>query len=306
MAKLINTRGFISLLIALSFIFAFISGVILYLSPQGRIAYWINWKFLWLTKTDWTNIHIIFCLIFVIAAFFHIYYNWNVLLNYIYSKAKKIMNLKRELAIICFLLIISFIGSLKPFPPFSFIIKFNEYLKTVWIKSPEYEPPYGHAELLSLEEFSKRRNIDLNKAIRVLNEKGVRIQSPKESIGLIAKNNNLSPLQVYEIIKTLEGKTSAVETKDLSMTTNGRNLQNKISKWTKDEIIREFEGRGIGKKTLKQICVENKIDINKAIAKLRNKGFEVNQEETLKQIADKNNTSPIEVLVEILIDENKS
>lgn len=306
MAKLINTRGFISLLIALSFIFAFISGVILYLSPQGRIAYWINWKFLWLTKTDWTNIHIIFCLIFVIAAFFHIYYNWNVLLNYIYSKAKKIMNLKRELAIICFLLIISFIGSLKPFPPFSFIIKFNEYLKTVWIKSPEYEPPYGHAELLSLEEFSKRRNIDLNKAIRVLNEKGVRIQSPKESIGLIAKNNNLSPLQVYEIIKPLEGKTSAVETKDLSMTTNGRNLQNKISKWTKDEIIREFEGRGIGKKTLKQICVENKIDINKAIAKLRNKGFEVNQEETLKQIADKNNTSPIEVLVEILIDENKS
>lgn len=306
MAKLINTRGFISLLIALSFIFAFISGVILYLSPQGRIAYWINWKFLWLTKTDWTNIHIIFCLIFVIAAFFHIYYNWNVLLNYIYSKAKKIMNLKRELAIICFLLIISFIGSLKPFPPFSFIIKFNEYLKTVWIKSPEYEPPYGHAELLSLEEFSKRRNIDLNQAIRVLNEKGVRIQSPKESIGLIAKNNNLSPLQVYEIIKPLEGKTSAVETKDLSMTTNGRNLQNKISKWTKDEIIREFEGRGIGKKTLKQICVENKIDINKAIAKLRNKGFEVNQEETLKQIADKNNTSPIEVLVEILIDENKS
>lgn len=306
MAKLINTRGFISLLIALSFIFAFISGVILYLSPQGRIAYWINWKFLWLTKTDWTNIHIIFCLIFVIAAFFHIYYNWNVLLNYIYSKAKKIMNLKRELAIICFLLIISFIGSLKPFPPFSFIIKFNEYLKTVWIKSPEYEPPYGHAELLSLEEFSKRRNIDLNQAIRVLNEKGVRIQSPKESIGLIAKNNNLSPLQVYEIIKPLEGKTSAVETKDLSMTTNGRNLQNKISKWTKDEIIREFEGRGIGKKTLKQICVENKIDINKAIAKLRNKGFEVNQEETLKQIADKNNTSPIEVFVEILIDENKS
>ncbi|MGB9934197.1 DUF4405 domain-containing protein [Thermodesulfovibrio yellowstonii] len=303
MKKFINFRGFVSLLTAFSFVFAFISGIILYFTPQGRIAYWINWKFLGLTKTDWTNMHIIFCIVFMLTAFFHLYYNWNVLINYIYSKAKKAMNLKKELAIVCILVILSFIGSLKPFPPFSLIIDFSDYLKNAWIKSPDYEPPYGHAELLSLEEFSKRRNIDLRQATIALTQKGIKINSAKESIGLIAKNNRLSPLQIYEILKPLEGKITSVDSKAIE---KSETKQAKTSKWTIDEIIKEFEGKGLGKKTLKQICAENKIDLQKALAKLKNKGINAKEMDTLREIADKNGTSPIEILIEILIDENKT
>lgn len=293
--KFINLRGFVSLLTASSFLFAFISGIILYFTPQGRIAYWINWKFLGLTKTDWTNMHVIFCIVFILTAFFHIYYNWNVLINYIYSKAKRAMNLKRELAVVFILVILSFIGSLKPFPPFSLLLDLSEYLKSSWIKSPDYEPPFGHAELLSLEEFSKRRNIDIQRAIYVLKQKGIKFNSIKESLGLIAKNNGLSPLQIYEILKPLESKVETENTKQV-----------KGSKWTKDEIIREFEGKGLGKKTLKQICEENKIDLQKALVKLKNKGLNAKERDTLKEIADKNGTSPIEVLINILVDESRT
>lgn len=307
MAKVINFRGFVSLLTAFSFLFAFVSGVVLYFTPQGRIAYWINWKFLGLTKTDWTNMHIIFCIVFMITAFFHIYYNWNVLINYIYSKAKKAMNLKKELAIVSLLIVLSFIGSLKPFPPFSLIIDFSDYLKNAWIKSPEYEPPYGHAELLSLEEFSKRRNIELNQAINALKSKNIKISSTKESLSVIAKNNGITPKEVYEILKPLEGTLPTVgekisDVKEVSKTSK----ESKTSKWTKDEIIREFEGKGLGRKTLKQICDENKVDIQKALSKLKNKGIVASEKDTLRQIAEKNNTSPIEVLIEVLIDENKA
>lgn len=307
MKKFINFRGFVSLLTAFSFLFAFVSGVVLYFTPQGRIAYWINWKFLGLTKTDWTNMHIIFCIVFMITAFFHIYYNWNVLINYIYSKAKKAMNLKKELAIVSLLIVLSFIGSLKPFPPFSLIIDFSDYLKNAWIKSPEYEPPYGHAELLSLEEFSKRRNIELNQAINALKSKNIKISSTKESLSVIAKNNGITPKEVYEILKPLEGTLPTVgekisDVKEVSKTSK----ESKTSKWTKDEIIREFEGKGLGRKTLKQICDENKVDIQKALSKLKNKGIVASEKDTLRQIAEKNNTSPIEVLIEVLIDENKA
>ncbi len=307
MANLINFRGFVSLLTAFSFVFAFISGIILYFTPQGRIAYWINWKFLGLTKTDWTNMHIIFCIIFMLTAFFHIYYNWNVLINYIYSKAKKAMNLKKELAAVTILVILSFIGSITPFPPFSFLIDLSDYLKSSWIKSPDYEPPYGHAELLSLEDFSKRRNIDLQQAVNALKAKNIRISSTKESLGVIAKNNGISPKEVYEILKPLEGTLSAVGTKASDIQEVSKSSkENKTLKWTKDEIIREFEGKGLGRKTLKQICDENKVEIQKALTKLKNKGIVASEKDTLRQIAEKNNTSPIEVLIEVLIDENKT
>ncbi|MEN2985589.1 MAG: DUF4405 domain-containing protein [Thermodesulfovibrionaceae bacterium] len=297
MRKVINFRGFISLLTAFSFVFAFLSGIVLYFTPPGRIAYWTNWKFLSLTKTDWINLHIIFCVIFMITAFFHIYYNWNVLLNYIYSKVKKAINLKKELAIISIFLILSFIGSLKPFPPYSLIIELSDYLKSLWVKSPEYEPPFGHAELLSLEEFSKRRQIDLQQAIEALRQKNIKLASPKETLGLIAKKNDMSPMQIYQILKPLEGKTTASEEKN--------NKKVKSSKWTKEEIIREFEGKGLGKKTLKQICEENKLEVQTILKKLKNKGIIANGKDTLREIADKNGTSPIDVLVEVLVDEDK-
>ena len=57
--------------------------MILYIVPQGRVAYWADWKFWGLTKTDWGNIHINLGLLFLIALFIHIYYNWKPLINYL-------------------------------------------------------------------------------------------------------------------------------------------------------------------------------------------------------------------------------
>lgn len=307
MAKFINPRGFVSLLTAFSFLFAFVSGIILYFTPQGRVAYWINWKFLGLTKTDWTNMHIIFCIVFMITAFFHIYYNWNVLINYIYSKVKKAMNLKKELAVVTLLVLLSFIGSLSPFPPFSLLLDLSDYLKSSWIKSPDYEPPFGHAELLSLEEFAKRRSIALYKALETLKAKNIKVTSTKESLGVIAKNNKVSPKDIYEILKPLEGTLTQTQPQTLEVAQVSKpSKEVKSSKSTRDEIIREFEGKGIGRKTLKQICEENGVDVARALNKLKNKGINASERDTLRQIAEKNNTSPIEVLIEVLVDENKS
>ena len=49
----LRIRGFVSLLTALSFLIMAVSGLILFIVPEGRIANWHDWRFLGLTKNQW-------------------------------------------------------------------------------------------------------------------------------------------------------------------------------------------------------------------------------------------------------------
>jgi len=70
-----------------------LTSVILFITPQGRVAYWADWRLWGLTKTDWGNIHINLGLLFLIALSVHIYYNWKPLISYLKNKAKQIKSL---------------------------------------------------------------------------------------------------------------------------------------------------------------------------------------------------------------------
>ena len=63
-----------SLTASLSFIFLVLTSVILYIVPQGRVAYWADWHLWGLTKTEWGNIHINLGLFLLLAILQHIYY----------------------------------------------------------------------------------------------------------------------------------------------------------------------------------------------------------------------------------------
>ena len=81
-----KNKPFISILTLLGFLTMSITGLVLILVPQGRIAYWTDWHFLGLTKTQWGDIHITTSLLFLVAGIYHTYYNWRSLVNYIISK----------------------------------------------------------------------------------------------------------------------------------------------------------------------------------------------------------------------------
>ncbi len=50
--KEFNGKGFVSLLTFGSFLIMTVTGLVLYFVPHGRVAYWVDWKLLGLTKTD--------------------------------------------------------------------------------------------------------------------------------------------------------------------------------------------------------------------------------------------------------------
>ena len=79
-------RAFVTFYVIFSFVVIAASGLVLFLSPPGRVANWSQWSFGALLKSDWQAVHTVFALLFLAAAAFHIYFNWRVILNYIRLK----------------------------------------------------------------------------------------------------------------------------------------------------------------------------------------------------------------------------
>ena len=92
-------RAFTSLVSLVSFILLCLTGIILFVEPHGRVAYWTKWSFWGLEKDQWGNIHIYSGLLFLIAGGFHIYYNWKLLIKYLSGKVETSLRHKRELAL---------------------------------------------------------------------------------------------------------------------------------------------------------------------------------------------------------------
>lgn len=151
-----------------------IFGLVLYFTPQGRIAYWVEWKFLGLAKDDWKDLHTVSW--FLLYSLFHIYYNWNPLINYFKGKIKEINLLSKEsMAVILISFIAIFSGILKILP-LGLLIDLNNYIKDSYLKKQGVEPPFGHAEEISLKVLAKRLNIDLIPALEELKREGIKFK----------------------------------------------------------------------------------------------------------------------------------
>jgi hypothetical protein len=193
-------RKVTSLTAGLAFIVMLVTSVILYIVPQGRVAYWADWKLWGLTKTDWGNIHINLGLLFFIALFLHIYYNWKPLINYLKDKAKAIKVFTPEFNAALIITVAFFIGTYLMLPPFSWVMALNDHFKDSG--AAKYgEPPYGHAELSSLKTFAKKMNLDLNKSLAYLNEAGYPVADGSVTLQAIGKRYRIPPQQIYETIQ---------------------------------------------------------------------------------------------------------
>ncbi len=53
-----STRSFVAFLVTWSFVVLTVTGLVLYIVPQGRVAYWIHRSMLGLGKESWGDVHI--------------------------------------------------------------------------------------------------------------------------------------------------------------------------------------------------------------------------------------------------------
>ncbi|MCK9337077.1 MAG: DUF4405 domain-containing protein [Arcobacteraceae bacterium] len=194
-----NLKKITSLVMLLAMIVMTYTGVILFLSPQGRIANWANWELLGLTKIEYTAVHSTFMVIFIIAGLLHIYYNFRPIVSYLSNQAKELVIFTKEMIVAIVVTVVFVTGTLYEMAPFNTFLSFGETAKDYWIDIYG-EPPYGHAELSSLKVFIKKIKLDEKEAITNLQQAGIIFDSLDEKLIDIAKKNNKSPNDIYEIM----------------------------------------------------------------------------------------------------------
>ena len=206
---MVSFRRFISLTISFSFLIMSYTGIILFLAPKGRVANWTNWQLLGLDKTQYTNLHVTFMVLFLVGMIFHIYLNWSSLLNYLKNKTRTFSLLTKEFLLAFGINLLFVVGTLYYWAPFEQFLDFQDEIKASWEKKVD-KAPYGHAELSTLEEFAHKMGRDVSTIISELNIKKLHGVESTKTIAQIAKENGKSPAQIFDIInvKTPKKKES--------------------------------------------------------------------------------------------------
>lgn len=260
-------RAFVTFYVGFSFFIIAASGLVLFISPPGRVANWSQWRFGWLQKANWQAIHTVFALLFLAAAAFHIYFNWRVILNYVGRTVGEGPHRGKELgvasAVGAAVLVLTIVG----IPPFSTLMTFGETVKNSW-SDPATEPPVPHAELWTVAKFAESNKLTLDQAMDNLRQAGMTAPGTDVTLQALAATYKVTPRQVY--MKAL-GTAKAAS-------------------------VPMAEGGGFGRKTVGQICQEVNIPVETALERLRQAGFtDAAADSNMRQLATQYGRRPIEV-----------
>jgi hypothetical protein len=275
MKKSFNWRVFVSFGLFIALFMMLVSGVILYVSPPGRVANWSDWQMLGLTKRGWLNQHTIFGFAFVILSLFHLFFiNWKAFLSYLKSKTAQGLKSPFELLSIITLSAFFGLGTSFDIQPFSAVIKFGNTISNSWERKDK-AAPVPHAELMNLVELSQQPGLggDPETLVAKLRNAGLKVASQNETIEEIARTNGMTAERVYSFIAPAE---------------KGKH---------------KLQGEGFGRKTLQQIADEAGVSATSLQLALKQKGIEAKTNDPLRDIAKNNNIemSEFKKLLETLI-----
>ncbi|HDR16698.1 MAG TPA: DUF4405 domain-containing protein [Desulfobacteraceae bacterium] len=274
-------RKITSLVALLSFIVLVVNSVVLYIAPHGRVADWAVWRVMGLTKDHWSDQHVIVGVLFLLAIFLHIYYNWKPITSYLKNKVKRIKVFTREFNIALIVTIVCIAGSYHPVPPFSWVLDFSESVKNA-AEAKYGSRPFGGAEVSSLKAFVSRTGLDLDRAMAGLRDAGIVFESESETLKDIAEKNRISPQQIYTIMKT----AGEPETSEKTVVPEGTVHQ--------DAAPAEATA-GLGKLTLAEVIERFNLDEKAVFKKLAEKGVSAKPGDKMKAVAEKSGVSPTEL-----------
>jgi hypothetical protein len=204
-------RRVISLTVLLSFFFLALSGIMLFISPQGRVAYWAGWTLFGLTKDQYSAIHTTFMVLFITVGIWHIVLNWKPIVGYLKNRTKRVRIITPESSLALLLALAFLVGPLAGLPPFRQFLDAGVEVKEAW-ETRAGSPPWGHAEENSLlrfcrgmEDFERLENqsmvaIDCDQALEYLRSRGMLVEGTNQRLMEIAETNATTPQAVASLI----------------------------------------------------------------------------------------------------------
>ena len=268
MNRRFHLRGFTSFAVTISFLTLAISGIVLYVSPRGRVANWTGWGFLGVGKESWGALHTVMALAFLGLAGLHFYLNWKPFLGYLRNKAAGGIKLKWELVAATLFSVAVIAGTLLNIPPFSAVPTLAENIKDYW-ETTEAPAPYAHAELSTVAEFAEKTGSTVDEVTTKLAAGGIDVNDPNQKIGDIAAAHNASPSALFSRAGNGSGEGQ------------GPGAGSSF---------------GMGRKTLREVCADEGVPVETAIATLRAAGIEAQSDENMRAVAERSGKNPHDLL----------
>lgn len=262
-------RKITSLTLLLSGVILLVTSIVLYIVPEGRVAYWSNWKFWGLTKTEWGDHHINSGYLFIIFSIIHIVYNWKPIVNYLKNVKKKIRFSTPEFTAAFIIVLVTLLGTQFRVPPFGSVLLLGEHIKDRGAEKYG-EPPYGHAELSSLEVFARNTGVDIGDAAERLEKAGIAVEDRGQSLKDIAEQNNITPKKIFEVIKPAD------------LVNDGKGLP-------------DIPEPGSGRLTLQKFAAKYNIPLKVVMDALSEKGIDADPGMTLKEAGEENNMGSADI-----------
>lgn len=258
-------KGFVSFLMALGFGVLTVSGAVLYIAPRGRVANWTGWSLGGIEKENWAALHVVVALLVVVAAVFHLLFNWRIFWGYLKTRVESGLNKKRELAAALGVTLLVAGGTLWGLQPFQSVTRLSEQIKDSWERT-QSPVPYAHAELSTLTDYAQKTGTSADEVKRKLETKGIQVTDSTKTIAQIAEANQLTPQALFaETAKT-------------------------------SEKSHEGQGGGPGRKTITQLASEAGKTPETLLTSLKKAGVEAKADETLRDIADRTGKNPHDLL----------
>jgi hypothetical protein len=257
-------RGVATFMLIIAIAFEVISGVVLYITPPGRYAHWTNWTLWGLSKEGWGAMHTIFGYLLLIIIAGHLYYNWRVIVAFVWSKVRHTFNLKRELAVATIISLAVFLGTFWNLAPFSTVMNFGEKAKHSWEqKDPSYARGRGRGFASSSVALAK--------------EDGRKYMP-----------NNGSECSQPSVPRTAENRGNGAQGK-------GRNAFSPSVAHA--ETIPDVQrGGGFGRKTLDMVFSDYGISMDEGLSRLKSQGIDAKATDTVRDLADRSGKRPSEII----------
>lgn len=321
-------RKLTSLLLTVSGLCLLITSVVLYIIPTGRVAYWADYHLLWLTKTQWGDLHINFGVLVVVCSLLHLLFNFKILTNYLRNRARRVSLLNPNFITAFIITAYVAVGTIFSLPPMNYILEYGETLKHN-AETKYGVPPYGHAELSSLKKFSKKMDIESEEALAALRNAGITVAGESEILKDIAAANHKTPQEIYGVIKLAQScsKTTkqepaplpvAVEQKPHAEAVEPQDPAEQAAQSevtvekgvTEPEVVVEqvamptavVKPMGLGKMTLTALCDQYGLSVDESVTLLKEKSIVAEPLQTIKEIAEANDSAPM-VILETLVKE---
>lgn len=269
-----NLKKITSLTMLTSILMMSFTGIMLFVSPPGRVANWADWRLFGLSKEQYAEIHTTFMVLFLVATLLHIYYNWKPMISYMRNKARELVVFTGDMLVALLLTAVVLLGTLYEMSPFSDFVDFSTDVSDSWIDTYG-EPPYGHAELSSIKLFAKKMGLDLTQAEASLKQSNIDYRDSGENLKDIAKRNGTSPQALFNLMqdghKNASGHTGS--------------YSGPVEKYT-----------GLGKRKVADVAKVVGLSTEALIAKMKTIGIEAKADDRFKEVSERYNMSPSDII----------